>query len=259
MSKPFRLRVVSDLHVGSKYAIWPPDCREYAPTEASQWLWDRAVDLTRALPSPDLTVVNGDVVHGRNRKSDHADIYAVDVANEINPIAGRVVELFVGTQPWYMVTGTPYHDVECYAYVADTLGAKEWPSGKRFGQILSLDVRGTGVNIAHHPDGGTVLYKGTSLDRMSLWSIIGSSLKKVPNASVIIRSHNHFFAEFRANGRLVVQTPCWTFPDAYAKKSAYFRYTSDLGVVDVLFEKDAPPAVEAHLIEQVVPEPVAIR
>lgn len=223
----------------------------------SQWIWENAVAQARQLPKADLIVVNGDLTHGLNRKSAGTGVYTQD-QQIVNQAAEKVAHALIGEVPFYITQGTPYHEPDV-AFVAKKLGAQTWPGGEQYGQILDLDIRGLGVNIAHHPDGGAAIYKGTTMDRTALWSIISSYLGKVFDASVIIRSHVHFYALWQANGRTVVQTPCMTFPDPYAKKQAYFRYTSDIGCVDVLFNRDELyPTVQSWLVAQPQPTPTAI-
>ena len=257
--RPFRLRFLADLHVNSYWGIWPPNFVSegvpFAPTPDSVWLWENAFHHLREAPTPDLAVVNGDLTHGKNYKSDGTGVYTQS-QDIMNQAASEVVAMMLDTTPWFMVQGTPYHEPSV-AHVAHVLGAKPWDTGERYGQILDLKIRGIGVNIAHHPDGGAAIYKGTTMDRMSLWSIISSALGKVFDAPLIVRSHYHFFACWQANGRTVVQTPCWSFPDPHAKKTGYFRYTSDIGWVDLLIDRDEPyPTVESHLIKQDIPTPV---
>lgn len=252
--REFRIRFLADLHVNSYWGILAPGFNAqgvpFALTQQSKWLWDNYEAMLDSLPKPNAYVVNGDLTHGKNFKSGGTGVYTQDQDIQ-NQMAVAVIGRAVEGIPWWMVQGTPYHEPSV-AHVAYTLGAEKWNSGERYGQILDLAPEGfLGLNIAHHPDGGGAIYKGTTTDRMSLWSIISAYLGKIFDAPIIVRSHSHFYALWQANGRTVVQTPCWTFPDPYAKKQAYFRYTSDIGMVDIVLRKDEVyPTVEVTLVKQ---------
>lgn len=247
-----RIRSVADIHGGSYWGLLPPnfefDGQQFPQNKGQVYTWECWMHMIETAPKPDIVVVGGDVHDGDQRKSGGVGVITPDIQVQ-SAVAIQVLEPLVSpAERWYLCRGTPFHETN-FDYVARYLKAEEWPSGGRHGWVLDLEVEGVNFNFAHHPMGGSAMYKGTTLDREGLWAIISASIGKVPHADVIVRSHNHFFACFKANRKTVVATPCWQLITPYAIKNGYWRWQPDLGFVDFILTGDPthPVRIEEHL------------
>lgn len=235
----------------SQWGLWPPDFvyedQPYPQNRFNRWLWECWMDMCKNHPKADLLIVNGDVDDG-DQPADRGRSVKTTDEDAGKDAAIAVLEPAVSNaREWILIRGTDYHESR-FTAIARALHAKRWPNGARHGQVLSLEAAGVLINTAHHPEGGPVLYKGTTLDKTILWSLIASKLEKVPDARLIIRSHWHFYASMQANGRTAVQAPAWQLITPYAVKRSYFRFQPDIGFVDVLIRTDEPyPVLEPIL------------
>lgn len=239
-ASPWRVRVVSDLHVGSAFGIWPPGFRhegeEYPQNEYNAWLWQCWADMVARDPT-DLLVVNGDLFEGAQPRVGGLGVKSVDPEVEQQAAIAVLAPAVAKAKAWMLVRGTFYHE-RAWVAVARTLGATPFPNGEWTGHVLDVRVRGVGVNFAHHPESGAVLYRGTMLDKTGLWATIAGALGKTHDARVIVRSHHHTFGVLMANGRTVVATPAWQLQTPYAKKLGYYRLQPDIGFVDIEVRDD---------------------
>lgn len=64
----YRVRIVSDLHVGSEWGLWPPGVaesgRSFPQNVGQRWLWRQWVRAWESAPRPDALVLNGDLIDG---------------------------------------------------------------------------------------------------------------------------------------------------------------------------------------------------
>jgi hypothetical protein len=257
----FRLRVVSDLHVRSHWGLWPPDFstdeEDFPQNKFNKFLWESWMKMCRDHPPADLLAINGDLDDGEDPlgkgmgvKTANEDVAKDALIEVLRPALARADE-------WILVKGSKYHE-QWFGPVIKELKPRPWSSRKRVEDVGNLFLDDLGkfpINIAHHPEGGPVLYKGTTLDKTILWSIIQAHLNKTVDAKLIIRSHWHFYGSMQINGRSIIQTPSWQLITPHMKKHAYFRYQPDIGFVDILFKKGEPyPLIQPVLF----PYPLAL-
>ncbi len=229
----------------SRWGLIPPEFsykgEPFQMSAVNKWLWECLTDMLKEYPTPDVLIINGDTRDGpqwRNR-GEEVNSTSVDFQNHA---AYRVMERIARHVPIvYAVEGTKYHETEGES-LYHALGAHVWPDGAHYGQVLDLRIAGHVLNVAHHPEGSPMLYKGTSMDRTALWATIAAAEGSVPNADVIIRSHWHWSGCFQAR-KTVIQTAGWQMSTPHMVTKAYFRYQPMIGFVDLLLEKDEDPIV----------------
>jgi hypothetical protein len=244
-----RLRVLSDLHIGSRWGLWPPgmvmrgEPLPQSDVNAAIWqIWQRMSDA----PVPDVIIMNGDILNGANPRGGGEGVKAVEPDAEQIAAAEILSPLLTG-KPHYWLYGTPYHE-KATELLAKHLGARPWNTGALVEHVGDLSVPGHILNIAHHPEGRSVLYTGTSMERAVMLSLVSEASGR-GRCDIIIRSHWHRYHLYQSGGKTVVQTPGWQVQTPREIMLSYFRYTPEIGWVDLVLEQGMYPLVQ----------PVAIR
>ncbi|MCS7107730.1 MAG: hypothetical protein NZ902_06485 [Acidilobaceae archaeon] len=233
-----RIRIVSDLHVGSPVGLLGGRrSKKHARrrNELQERLWEYWKDLWKT--PYDILVLNGDLMDLKYWDDvDELQVALIDVLEEVPGI--REKEL-------YIVEGTKNHERFFQGVVSEFK-----PVGGRTFEFLSLSVEGKTLNIAHHPElGGGTIYPGTVLSKTALFARVAygrGKVVKVPD--VIVRSHYHYFAAYQDSSITVVQTPAFCYQDDYAVKKGLFRFIPDIGAVDLVVSEDRV-LVEPRLYE----------
>lgn len=253
-ARSLRIRVVSDLHVGSEWGLWPPSAvddngREYPQNAGQRYLWECWQHLWTNAPEPDLVVVNGDLIDGpdwRTRRSLSLTTPSLDLQQRA---LVEVLGPFVRGRPWYCVAGTEYHEPERLGVVAMLLGAQRGPAGEQVLDELHYPAFGQLLEFRHHPSGADTLYRGTALNRELIWSILEGYRTKARVPDVIVCSHNHVYSMYQECGITVVLCPGWQLQTRWARMRRRKKWVPDLGAVDVVVVPDEVPRVEAYRYE----------
>lgn len=229
MSTIERIGFIGDLHSGSLTAPWPLEWLPGdSPYSGSRYLVECLDHLAASWPTLDLLIFTGDLIEGKARKQDGVGLFTAQLGKQVEGAIELLTPLVNKAKRVLRVTGTDYHDDAHNPLLAldKALGVE------RTAQVFNIKLAGGALlNVAHHPAGGQVMYSGTKLDREILWSIIQSSLRKIPAATHIVRGHLHEFSVFRRKGRTMCLLPCFKLADGYAVKMDYERFQPDLGAV----------------------------
>lgn len=235
---------LNDLHCGAHHGIYPrelipPD----APCSASLYLndcWERMIEDTKTRfqtrKGKHVLVLNGDLVDGKQRKSQGAGIYSAKMQDQVEGAVRLLREVVAYYDVVMRCDGTAYH--EDFDGDLMRLDSELGIDRDHVKQVINLELDTGKLNVAHHPAGGAVLYQGTKMDRQILWSTIQAAIDKIPDVRWIVRAHLHEYAYFERKGKVAVQSPCWKLADAYAKKMDYERFQPDLGWVGMLRTDD---------------------
>jgi len=203
-------------HLGIRYLM---DC------------WGHAQD---ALPrSIDLLVLTGDLIDGAQRKSSGTGLFSTKLSDQVDGAIEVLRPIAKRSKVIYRVEGTPYHE-DFHGALKELDYALGVSISK---QVIDLDLNGEILNVAHHPTGGSTLYKGTAVDREMLWADISSTRGKVHRPRWVVRAHKHNYLKLEDTHSIGISLPCWELSTPHAKKQAYWRFQPDLGVV--WMEKDA--------------------
>jgi hypothetical protein len=230
---------VGDLHCGSYEGLWPEEeingkSARYIATRYVNQCFDHFV---KTIPDLDLLIFMGDIIDGRQRKSDSTGIYTSDLSEQTDGAIEVVRPLVKKAKKVIRIWGTPYHEGFHGALKAFD---KEFDVGL-VDQVLNLELTpGNILNVAHHPTGGAGIYKGTALDKEAVWSSVAEQEKKVPGARWIVRGHRHFWGMQETSNKVVIINPCFQLPNGWAKKANLWRFQPDLGAVLMRSEKTHP-------------------
>jgi predicted phosphodiesterase len=243
-----RVRVLSDLHIGSRWGLWPPgmvirgEPLPQSEVNAAIWqIWQRM----NAAPVPDVVIMNGDILNGANPRERGEGVKAVEPDAEQTAAVEILAPLLSG-KAHYWLYGTPYHE-KMTELLARHLGAAAWNTGAFVEHVGDLSVAGHVLNIAHHPEGRAVLYTGTSMERAVMLSLVAEASGR-SRCDVIIRSHWHRYHLYQSGGKTAVQTPGWQVQTPREIMMSYFRYSPEIGWLDLVLEKGMYPLVQPAVI-----------
>lgn len=235
-----RILVVSDLHCGSQWGLWPdrsvilPDGRVVPPNKGQKYILRCWEDLCDRVGKFDILVVNGDVIDGEQIRSRGVEAMSTLIPAQVSAAVSLLEPLVSKAREAYFIQGTEYHEGiagQASEAVARELGARGPARGWHSWEVLDLDVGGVIINFSHGISVSQGLYRMTALDREGVWSALSSGSRKCPNPDVIVRSHAHYYAHVEYTDRHVVITPCWQLQTRYMRRRSVYRMIPDIGAV----------------------------
>ena len=230
-----RILVISDTHIGSRYALVPPSFRSQHAGPAGvfmTYIWDCYRDMLRRLPPLDCVIVNGDAMEG-----EHPTLRSAPDAIEVSPL--RQVDMAVETlgllrektKHLWLIRGTGFHEGkwnEALEALGRELHAEPWADRRYSGEVLDGTFYGLRINAAHAMSSGAI-YQGTLADRTARFMALAEAAGKTLPADLIIRSHVHQTGLGRFFDRWVLVTRCWKLINPYAvAKMEYARAVAGL-------------------------------
>ena len=159
--------------------------------------------MTYKWETPDVLLVNGDCIEGRQERQGGAELLTNDRNVQCNMAVKSIIEW--NAKKVLMTFGTAYHtgsEAEDFEYtIANQLNAEI--EGRLFFEIegMTIDARHK-VGVSSIPHG-----RATSLLRDIAWNIIKSGLNEEPRANIIIRSHVHYHLWVEQPDRVAFTTP----------------------------------------------------
>lgn len=230
-----RVVVLSDLHVGSVYGLWPGTHKiegggDYSASVFQAWLWQcwqRMLDEVEGLsPAPDV-ILNGDAIQGVNKRD--GELCAANTGTQVKVAAAVLKRLRAAARRFYMVRGTEWHDgaaAEDLELLATGLKAQVDPQTEMSSWWeLYYDIGGPVIHFAHHVGcssvpwyEATVPLRDTLLQMSELHRFYGD---RAPNLRMVVRSHRHRNIEVKAPPDIhAVVTPAWQLKNAFGYKKA---------------------------------------
>ena len=222
--------VLSDLHCGSKWGLLPPSYWNEHTGEAVKWMWKCWKWLAGNWPDLDLLILNGDMIDGRQYRSQHTGLVTNSMGEQtriaiecLAPMAAKATKII-------RTEGTAYHEGfdGPLGELDEHFGIRD-PGGQ---ERIVRDIRLGGdaiLNVKHQPEGSGGLYRGTFLDREVLWAAVTEHLKHLPIATHIVRSHLHSDGHLRGFGKEINYTPGWQLQAPYATQRKRYRWMPDIG------------------------------
>jgi hypothetical protein len=230
---------ISDLHVGSRYAICPDKWK----TAEGQWL----------IPSPgqvvlnnsfrefgaecdklkvDTVLVNGDMLHGQNVMENGVGLSTSNMDEQID-MGIEVLKPLVKGRKLLMISGSGYHKsvrgLNPEKCVCDGL------SGTWLGPLANIRFAPSKrlFNV-HHGQSAAFIYKEMLAGREMMFSKWAQGSGKLPEIDAIIRGHLHSFMHLHENRIHYLQLPCWlAFEPSKITLKLYSKFQPDIGGVIV--------------------------
>jgi hypothetical protein len=230
-----RILIISDTHIGSRYALVPPSFRASHTGPAGvfmSYMWDCWQDMLKRLPPLDCIIINGDSMEG-----EHPTLKSAPDALEVSPL--RQIDMAIETlgplrdksKHLWLIRGTGFHEGkwnEALEALGRELHAERWADRRYSGEVLDGDFYGLKINAAHAMSIGAI-YQGTLADRTARFMALAESLGKTLPADLIVRSHVHQTGLGRFMARWVLVTRCWKLINPYAvARMEYSRAAASL-------------------------------
>ena len=200
------LVIISDLHCGSVYGLLPPKDQQKQSSHHSKIQKEAWIAYTKIIKkwyNPDILLVNGDCIEGRQEKQGGAELFTND-RNVQSEIAVECIKSWKAKQI-LMSFGTSYHvgsTGEDFEYnIAKKLDAKI--EGRLFFNIegLTFDARHkTSTSCIPHGRGAGIL-------REIMWNLVHEAEEGWPKVDVIVRSHAHYHIWVESHNKIAFITP----------------------------------------------------
>jgi len=237
--------LISDLHVGSRYAPFPPTfkgARENQPfglnqgqITLNQYFFD-FVDICKELKADTVFLV-GDIMGGYNPKDPGMYLLTSDLDEQCMAAYELLKPLCKGRQVGVWA-GTPYHgagteNIKIHKQLADML------NGRFFGRIANIKLVPSEriVNIAHRGTSAPV-YPETAMARDMLFFQQAEALKNIPfTVDIIVRAHMHRWIYIHKYQKHYLMLPGWeAFIPYYMATRWYSRYLNPVGGAVLLID-----------------------
>ena len=235
--------LISDLHVGSVFAIFPKGYKtrhqnEIAlnPLQNELWeLWGQMTEDVRK-ESYDYVFLLGDLVDGLNKKGAGKDRVINDL-NEQQDAAIKLIRPLCKRKEIIGITSSPYHNSVDYEIDRDI--CKEL-RGHFLGTVANVRIKNINkvINIVHG-SGGSPIYAGTKASKDILLALSAEKLEKIPDADLICRAHHHSYLHLEMQGKHMVWNGCFEGPRLNTYSMAnYARWQPDIGVTKIEVSDD---------------------
>lgn len=218
--------IVSDTHAGYKYGLVPPRWRTAGgeDTDATMkfqtYLWQCWEHFVGQCPPADILVINGDAIHGEDRKDVALNVVSSDMYEQAQMFTELISPLREKCDRCWLLKGTPYHEgrgADEIEWIGKEIGAEKWQAGRYSGYSLYFEWNKLTFGFAHHQTRGW-LYAAGAGDRTAWLQKSAEAQGKLPHADVIVRSHLHMQRIVWARDTWFVATPGWTVVSPWAAK-----------------------------------------
>ena len=250
--------VVSDLHCGSVFGLLPPNFEtssgaHLAQNASQRYLWECWMDMVEwAARMPVVAlIVNGDMIDGRQDKQ-HGSELALPLPGDQGQAAIQALTVLRKRLPLshklFILQGTEYHDGLAGKEadtVAQLLGATQYRglgTGRYTREVLDLDIDGVAINFAHHVGTTMGMYRGTAIDKESLFATLAAREGKHIRCDALIRAHAHHFVHEELPHKHGVIGPCWQLQTRFMRKKSVYRMIPDIGWVALWVDPAAKKA-----------------
>jgi len=223
--KPYRILVVSDLHVGSATAI----CTEhpvisdlgttYNPNSMQRGLLRAWKDMIKDLHGPiDLLVVNGECIDGANVKQVGQQSWTTNLEDQMLD-AKKLIEM-IPYKKVLLLRGSNYHDQV---------------DGTNLEEVMASKLRNVQKYKAYGGQGATDYFAFVEIHGKKGMHFQHDTLGR---SDVAIRSHAHYFVHVEFANTHGVVTPAWKFPDGFLFKGGLAGTIPDIGAVEFRIYED---------------------
>ena len=245
---PFRIGLISDLHVGARHGVHPINYVDRVTgqpyplnNKGQKVLWKYLQDFIERMRENKVNtlVILGDIIGGQNWKERGAYMMYVDMNIQIRACAYLIAHICkkVSTiEKVLLFKGTPYHgskDLSAEEQVANDLKANYGVNATYLGEFVYLVLRYGKYKKTlwlAHPATGATIYPETVLGRDIGHFLQACAMGKLPPVDMIIRAHRHEFMELHKSAIRYMILPCWQFYVPYDKAVKMFaKWQPDIG------------------------------
>jgi len=244
---------IADLHVGSKFALWPqrfsiPDFGEI-PLGINQkilWLyWSDLIKTVKKVGRLDSLVLVGDLIDGKGSKAEGVEQIVTDPLTQARAAVELLKPLREHADKLFLVRGTKYHDQingRAVEYIGEILGAEKFEDGTYSAWELVLDLGDDHYAHVSHHGGNPYVYRATVAEREGFFMSLSADKFDLPEGrswSLIVRAHTHFFIHIEHPTLHIVYLPAWKLKDPYMIRKGPGRMIPHIGAVLVLVRSES--------------------
>jgi hypothetical protein len=221
------LLALGDLHIGSEGSIMTDevnteDCNEgrnrrYFPNLTQKKILEKWYEMVDEVPRPDILLLNGDLVDGKNYKEYGMGCWTTDVTLQAQVLAELVKMLKPGKI--VVTSGSPYHsdrNPNMDRIAAGMCG------GVFKGGYASINVNGKRIYAQHKisVSKSSWQYRSTPLGRALVLAAL--SEKEMGHYDLVLKSHAHYFCYCGFSNSLGMILPCWKAFDPFLDTNIEF-------------------------------------
>jgi len=239
--KPIIGLVLSDLHIGSSWAMWPrnvklPGGQKAKLNKGQRYLWRKWENFKQIIPPFHFAVFLGDLIDGQNFKeggvgqvTSHIPTQHEAFLETVSPLLDD--KLLLGGR-LFVARGTRYHEtLASMDSLAKQLGAEQDEQGWWATPMMALDIGGVKVE-AWHKLSGAYIYQAQAMQREIMFNLMAAPDKGY-TADLTVVSHWHIYISVETRKQLVVAMPCWELQNPYALERRPNLWIPTLGGVIV--------------------------
>lgn len=224
-----KMLIVSDLHAGSLYGLMPPHFNAkvgateftYQSSPAQKKLWEKWVEMVKEVGQVDDVVINGDLVDGKNKKSEGKGAWSTDMNCQVDCAVGMI--MMIKAKRYHIASGSPYHqdtNIDCDELCAVRM--KDAGYDVKFGNelVINYTEEGKRYHFAHSIGvSGVMTYRTTAIAKEMMSAVLHE--KQMGKFDGIFRAHCHYFVKAEFPSSFGVIGPGWKMRDDYGTKKGF--------------------------------------
>jgi len=241
-----KVLVLSDLHVGSVFGIFPRGFKTKQGNEiklnegqcALLYYFDKMID---DIDKIDCLFLLGDLVQGLNVKESGRFVMPCDFDIQIDAcifLLKKIVKKFKKIKI-LGISGSPYHTSDIFSpekYIIEELG------GKFLNMIATVNLNDYYINISHGVS-AAIIYRTTIMEREMFFSSLSEYSQKIKKIEIFVRGHWHtalsiFYPSLK---KWYIQNACFQGYVPYSKSLLYYgKSQPDIGatIIELPKKKD---------------------
>jgi len=226
---------IGDTHIGSEGALMPLEVnseewcegrnRRYFPNQIQKDIYKRWEMMVDEAPRPDILLLNGDLVDGKNYKENGMGSWTTDSLLQARVLADLVKML----KPRQIIatSGSPYHSDNNPN--VDKI-ATEMCGGTFMGGYANININGKRIYAQHKVSvsKSSWQYRSTPLGRALVLAALNE--KEMGHYDIVLKSHAHYFCYCGFSNSLGMILPGWKTRDQFLDTNIEFG-NSALGYV----------------------------
>jgi predicted phosphodiesterase len=255
-----KVLLLSDMHVGSKWGLWPPNFKaksarsneiEDIPQNAvNKAIWQHWLKMLATLKKekPDIIILNGDLIEGDQRKEKGRGLVTPELFQQCAACIAILKTL--PKVPMYFTAGTDYHQlpdgISADLYIADQMGGE-------YGDELVIEDCGLRI-FARHTIGtsqGSWQYMTTAPAKEQMLLYLNQASDKYGKIDIAVFSHRHQFVSAQFSSGIALITPCWQGKTVFAVKKGIIA-PPHIGWVSLIVDGPKRIAIDTSGIANVV-------
>jgi predicted phosphodiesterase len=258
MADEKNILVLSDIHVGSSWGLWPDqfdyedtktgNVDRYLPNTTQRKLLVWWNEMLGYISKKDIQciILNGDLVEGYQRK-EYGRGTMPDLSVQMEACINLLEQL--PDVPMYFTRGSGYH------VVAGNMSTEQWIAramGGIYGDDLLVEECGIRMHVQHHVpvSNASWQYRSTPLARDLLLHALNASADKYGRVDVALRAHAHYFVAVYFRSQLGIISPCWQTRTPYAVKKDIVT-PPDIGYLLLKVEDQNNVMIDRHGINHI--------